>query len=75
MERNELLKLKRTLLGLTQEDVAKKLFYTKQTISSLEKGRHLTNRNFFVYNKLLDELIEEHPKKDKFLLVIEILRD
>lgn len=40
IELNNLIKEKRTALGLTQDELAEKLEVSRQTIISLEKGRY-----------------------------------
>ena len=55
-----LIKEKRTLLGLTQDELAEKLEVSRQTIISLEKGRYNPSLAFaFNIAKLFDCRIED----------------
>lgn len=57
---NNLIKEKRTALGLTQDKLAEELEVSRQTIISLEKGRYNPSLNLaFKIGKLFDCLIED----------------
>jgi len=73
MDKTEILRIKRMLINVGQQEMADELFYTKQTISSMEQGKHLNDRNFNAYNNALNQRIERHLEKEKFLQIVEIL--
>lgn len=60
IELNNLIKEKRTALGLTQDELAEELEVSRQTIISLEKGRYNPSLILaFKIAKLFDCLIED----------------
>ena len=73
MEKGEILRIKRVLLNLTQSEIAKEMFYTRQTITHIETGKTVNTRSFVDYRNALDRKINEHPEANRFKKIVEIL--
>lgn len=66
MDIQKLIKEKRLKLSLTQEDVAKKLFISRNAYSHYETGkRKIDSETFLKITELLNINIEEEKKKEK----------
>jgi putative transcriptional regulator len=55
------LKIERTILDLTQEDLAKRISVSRQTINSIEKNRYVPStilalKLAAIFNKTVDEI-------------------
>lgn len=74
MQLNEILRIKRQQMGMTQENLAKKLFVSAQSVSKWELGLSVPTIDNLVtltdlYNLSLDELIKGSPFFKKPFLV------
>ncbi|WP_321385365.1 helix-turn-helix transcriptional regulator [uncultured Enterococcus sp.] len=71
MDLGQKMKRKRNELGLTQQEVADKVFVTRQTISKWELGK---SRPDLISLKLLEELLQEtfldQPEKREFKMKV-----
>lgn len=72
MNFSERIKTQRKNLGMTQADVAKKLFVTRQTVSSWENGKSYPDLDMLVkisdvYKVSVDSLLREDNELTKYL--------
>lgn len=75
MNFSEHIKTQRKNLGMTQADVAKKLFVTRQTVSSWENGKSYPDLDMLVkisdvYKVSVDSLLREDNELTKYLRCI-----
>lgn len=54
----KLMKAARVYLGLTQEDIAKEMCTTKQTISNVESGKSVSTMTLEFYERVLREKMD-----------------
>ena len=73
MCKGEMLRIKRALLNVTQAEMAKELFCSRQTIIRMETGERIDKKNFNLYNRALNEKLENHQNRSVFKLIVELL--
>jgi transcriptional regulator with XRE-family HTH domain len=57
------LKQSRKLLGLSLEEVAKRMYTTRQTISNIELGNSNHPMTVAFYNRIIEDLIKEEKEE------------
>lgn len=72
MEFGERIKQQRTKLGMTQAEVAEKLFVTRQTVSNWEQSKNYPDLNMLikisdVYQVSIDSLLKEDKELKEYL--------
>ena len=80
MKFGEQIKSQRQKLNMTQAQVAKKLFVTRQTVSNWEKGKSYPDLNMLVnisdaYQVSIDSLLKEDQQLKEYLLKKEVERN
>jgi len=73
MDRFQLMKIKRTMLGLTQTEMAKRVYFSRQQLSNIEGGKYAGERSIVWYEETLDNMISEHKYADEYICALAIL--